>query len=175
MGLIAAINVGAPGDQPDVDKINAAFEAIRAVVNGDIDASNVENASIVLAKLAGTIRFAGCITFKLHNVLMGLPAFNGFATNNLSGCYAEAAMTIFRVSCKACSTVGASGKAKLYINGVAQAASELAAALGAAGNRSAVLNIAVAAGDTLDVRYDGLTDLQHLPVEYVVWFKAPLQ
>lgn len=187
MSLCPVLNVGAPGGQPDVNSINAALATIRAILNGDIDAANVENGSILLAKLATGIGVVVPMVLWAHAPVAGayaIPALDGFVQDAASF-RAKTSMTIVKVCARRTTNQtgcapGLNLDAQIHIDGVAQPTTKIVGVPELVINDVSQidgLNIAVAAGQKVSLRIDatgGALDERQLPVEYWLFCKIGL-
>lgn len=190
MSLCPAISVGVAGGQPDVNAINAAFALIRSILNGDIDAANVENGSITAIKFNAGLRtivpvplFGAPPAVDTGTVSAGYVAgtVDGFAMD-LASFRAPVDCTIVGVSYRRLSSLPSGNlmAAELWVNGVAQGATNgnPLPMINAAPIYIGGLNIAVLTGQYVGLRVDWIAPLLPLvtllPIECFVYLDVPL-
>lgn len=197
MSICPALSAGAAGGQPDVNAINAAFATIRSILNGDIDAANIENGAVALAKLASSIRVPVPVDLLgLGPIYTNAFGADNYAINLVDNYQNDIAVkemlydaTIVAVQYRRFSMFNAAEnfEAKLFIDGLfadpvtgAQAATLGSPVPLLTGDPLVIsgLNIALTAGQKLSLRVNiagaGVMDAKYLPIECVVWMKFGL-
>jgi hypothetical protein len=196
MSHIPLLNVGADGDPLDVSKINAALATIRAIVNGDIDNTNIENGAVTALKIASSV-----FTRIVVSLFGAAPSYDGaslgypIATvdnfqNDMASFEVLKDSTIRAVAYRRLSTTSPGVglfEACLFINGVSadpttgkQAATlytDVPIITGDPGMQTG-LNIPVSAGSKLSLRANvtgaGTMAVAELPLECLVYLDVPL-
>jgi hypothetical protein len=176
------LSAGVAGGVPDVTLVNNCLATLRAIINA-LDADNISNASITVAKLAAGISYIVPLTFQVRGPqdITGMPLMGDYDLYSMevsNTIIAPVAMTIFEVEAKTSSQLPTPGanRAAIHLDGAIQGATAIwpDAVNAVPVTRAVGLTVAVAAGQRITVRTTGVWVWINLPVTFTAWARVNL-